>query len=500
MDGRWLAWLRHFWERVSRKKRIAPTVREAVPDATPEIVVLDKPGVTHDGTTIDDAAIRFYEKQRMKHDKFVTPQGELPERQPRPRPATQEVQPRTPKPKVDPNNPPVLSEFSPAIVEQHHEDGAEVLFKLEEALGEFNFRDTILQQLERYFFYLKRMKKRDADAYHLYRQIGATILPYLATGSWHRSLDNMDKAPEHPPLSPHFNKLRPTFGCFVYGADPETEKFEQTTHDSKKDMWVPKFMYYMKYQQPPAVVQPVMGKGDVYSLTVWWDRPDKKRDYGTPQSMPIFIAEDGTVTALKLMETHWNHMGGYVRQYAGYKRRSRRHGTASIPQRVWGFPKDYVRWAEDHHDTVEHYLAGLFLDSVQQAENSQMSMIRIAVTKDNMTGVFSVNIRRTAYFFQDRDISVTQSGTRKPVFHLVRPHVRKDGTAVKMHFRGLRDFTWAGYRVHISIPGLEHIDLNELDIGMADEEFADAKAMNLEKLGAFLAEEIRKGWREGVKR
>jgi hypothetical protein len=35
---------------------------------------------------------------------------------------------------------------------------------------------------------------------------------------------------------------------------------------------------------------------------------------------------------------------------------------------------------------------------------------------------------------------------------------------------------------------------------MSDEEFMEDKGMTMEKLGAVLAEEIQKGWRDGVKR
>ena len=43
--------------------------------------------------------------------------------------------------------------------------------------GEFYFRHTILDQLDRYFVILKRMKSGDKEAYDLYSQLGAYILP-----------------------------------------------------------------------------------------------------------------------------------------------------------------------------------------------------------------------------------------------------------------------------------------------------------------------------------
>lgn len=434
-----------------------------------------------------DATLRYYERQRLKHDKFVKPLGEKPP--PKKRLRTQEIEPKTPKPKeIEPVIDPEPGSFDHlAIVDTHHEDGGKVLYKVDELFGEFNFRDTVLEQLDRYFVYLKRMQKRDKDAWHLYRQVGATLLPYMSTGSWKRHVENPMLPVEHKPLPPRFNKLRPSFGCYVYGADPETEKFEQQKRVGKKEMWVPKFLYYLKYKTPPSAVQSAHG-GDVYMLTIWWDRPDKKSKYGTPQQIPIFISADGkTITALRVFGTSWTHLGGYVSRYAKGK------GPASFPQHMWSYPKEYVEWAKGSgDDDVQHFLIGVFLDAITRDEASHMSMSRIAVSRNGMTAVFSVNLRRTSYFFQDRDISVTEGGTRKPIFHMVRPHIRSDGSAVKMHFRGLREFTWAGYRVHISIPGLDHIDINDMDIGAVDEEFLDRQGgWDMKKLGGFLADKMQ---------
>ena len=435
---RLLAWWRPAPTRTAPAKRtpVEPAAAPTVPPLNIDLGLMG--GKAWTGEPIQSAEIRKLERARRKHDKFVTPQGELPTRPKPPRPETQEINPK--REPVNGEEIPILPQaLDPIVVEPHHEDGGEVLFKLEEAFGEFNFRDTILQQLDRYFFYLKRMKKHDRDSYCLYSKIGATLLPYLATGSFNRHTQTPDPLRPNPPLPTWFHVTRPGFGCFAYGADPVTEEFEQTQHETGKTMWVPKFMYFVKYQMPPSTIQPMSG-GDIYKMTIWWDRPSRKFRNGLPQDLPIFISKDGkTVVALKTLETRFRTARG-------------RHGkNFQIPARGWGLPKEFEDWARNSHDDdIQHFLVGLFLDTIIQVENSRIAMVRIAVTKDGMTAVFAVNIRRTAYFFQDRDIQVTNGGTRKPVFHVVRPHVRSDGVAVKMHFRGARDFTWAGYNVHIS--------------------------------------------------
>jgi len=426
------------------------------------------------------------EKRRMKFDKFVEPQG------PTPKPGA----PRT-HAKIELPPPPATEEFVAIklvrdeemfIRDIHHEDkgGEEVLYRETEMYGEFNFRDTILQQLERYFVYINRMRKNDPDAYGLYRQVGATLLPYIATSTTHRGdYDKQKKKHEHEinPLPPWFNAKRPSFGCFCYGVDPETEKYELAAKDplkKKRRVWVPKFMYYSKYEQPPPTVQHMSG-GDVYSMTVWWDRPQdpkNKRNYGTPQSFAVFISKDGSeVRALRQLETKF---------IAIHKKR--KNGSFVIPDRGWHYPsilEEEEGWAP------EEQLVELFVDSAKKQEWASYSMVRVAATKGNMTAAFGVNVRRMAYFFQDRDITLSEVGTRKKVFHMVRAHTRRDGTHVPFHFRGEKDFTWAGYQIHITIPGRDHPMIEELDIGSVDEYWIDKedddKYTHLPELGKLLA-------------
>src|SRR5262245_20809330 len=133
--------------------RVLGWFRKRKPEKEPPVVLAVPPGapidLTGEPVPAEPAWVRYYEKQRRKHDKFVTPAGELPERTPRPRPAIQEIKPKTPKPpEVIPPPEPLLPAggfFSGLnIVDQHHEDGGKVLYTTNEMMGEFNFRDTIL--------------------------------------------------------------------------------------------------------------------------------------------------------------------------------------------------------------------------------------------------------------------------------------------------------------------------------------------------------------------
>lgn len=450
---RWVDGLRQWF---MLRFRSAPVLAPPLPPVEPPAPVVSPPPA--DVT----AELRRYERRRRKHDKFVKPVGEVTpikirvERQPRPKPQ--------PKPEPPPSLP---EEIDPKyIIDHHHEDTEDVLYMTSEMFGEFNFRDTILQQLDRYFVYLKRMKRHDRDSYDLYRQIGATLLPYVATGAYDMTRKDTDGLqPEDTPLSEWFNRTRPGFGCFAYGTNPETEKYELTAvcdDTGRHVMWVPKFMYYTKYKKPPPELQQ-MGGGDIYKLTVWWDRPHDpkfKRKYGIPQQFGIYISQDGKqIVALRQIDTKLVP----VRPKRGADRQ-----TFHVPQRSWKFPDGFTDWAKTAGKSVQELMLGLFLVSVQKQDFARRSAIRVAASKGNMTAVFGVNIERTAYFFQDRDIHLNDRGSRKRIFHVVRAHTRRDGTEVKLHYRGEREFDWAGYKILITVPGRDHKDITECDIGCVD--------------------------------
>ena len=438
------------------------------------------------------------ERARRKHDKFITPQGQPPIHIHKAHP--EEVVKSEPKPE-----PIIVDDKEVFIADRHHTGGEEnVLYRETEFYGEYNFRDTILEQLERYFIYLRRMKANDPQSYGLYKELGATILPYSAVSVRGEAREgNYDDKPwpkEIPPLPPFFNKHRPAFGCYVYGANPASEKEELDESKKgkfkKENMWlcIPKFMYFTKYKEPPPEMQPMSG-GDIYLMTIWWDRPHDpdskiaKRKGGVPEEYGVFISTDGKeICILRMIETKM------VPVLAKGKNR-----YFNIPQRAWRIPHRYDEWAERKGLDAQTFLATLFVNAARTFERSNYSMIRVEAKKEDMTAVFSVNVRRMAYFFRDRDYVLSPSGTRKAVFHMVRAHKRrtKHGTsAIRFHFRGEHEFTWAGYQVSVTVPGRDHLMLPEVDIGFHDGYWLE------EDEGTMDAPEVGKmihGWiKEGV--
>lgn len=316
--------------------------------------------------------------------------------------------------------------------------------------GEFYFRHTILDQLGRYFVILKRMKRGDKEAYDLYSQLGAYILPERTSGGYGSDV-----------LEPRWLELRPSFGMVLYGSRSQEVKI-----DEEKKLYVPFAVYFTKYisSKAPTTVQPV-NSGDVYCCTVYWDTFQGSRKSGAPTEFALNISPSGDVHILKILENKNITIRG--------KKGRGRGSTFTIPQRKWGIPSFFEGWAKENGKDVRPFLASVFIQTANSQIAASDSMIKVKAYKGRLAAIFSVNVLRTPYFFKDRDLCVDHSGKKKKIFHIVRTHIRKTGSVVRTHFRGMREFNWNGYKIRITVPGWHHVNTHELDIGGIDEEHVE---------------------------
>lgn len=411
-----------------------------------------------------------------------------------------------------------------------------VLTEDPEQWGQYYFRDAILDQLDRYWIYLRRMKRGDADAYGLLRQVGIQMVPWSATRNFDILANDSDIE-----LSPWWRNNRPAFGAIAYGFDEvanlvegllvadqaepskpgrkpiepphlkgavrrrpfvisnSSADYDRRKSDKPSVIWAPRFLYFQKWQKPPLGFEQISG-GDTYSMTVYWDRCDKnvakrwraKNRGGVPQEYGVWIEhKTGRVRVLKSkiherVEIKWSKgpYGGKCLE------------PTSFIHTHWDVPDRYLSWSHREINALEpeDYLRRLFIEAACMYESAALgSMVRIAVSKGDLTCTFGVAIKRMAHFFKDRDVALTVKGARRPVLHLVRPHVRKNGADVKMHFRGMREFTWAGYRVSVTVPGRDHSPLPEFDIGAHNTAERGERMLDTEKLGQQLVSIIKTG-------
>lgn len=282
----------------------------------------------------------------------------------------------------------------------------------------FHFRDDILDQLDEYFLYLKRMRRSDPTAYALYSNIGANVVAHKTGYSLATELSAWWRAGK-----------RPAFGATAFLYDDE----------KKKDHLYPKFLYFQKMRRPWFVAP---FKGDVYEVTLFYDNANIEKS-GLPVHYYIGVDADAKMTPLR-----------HMRLVEDVIPRKHERGRTFVTRKQWYTPVDIG------HKGLTPIQA--FVMIADAFENSQSGAIRVSCNKGDLTAIFAVEMKRTAYFFKDRSTK-----KEKRIFHVVRPHERvyQSGktTDIKFHFRGVRDFEWNGYDVHITVPGLHHANLIELE-------------------------------------
>lgn len=352
---------------------------------------------------------------------------------------------------------------------------------------EFTLRGDILDRLGDYFMLIDRMRKGDHEAYRFYRQLGANLLPWLASQRYRKE----EKDPEFSvSISPWFLQALPGFGAVMW-TRPQEDDYDKAT-------FAPRFIYFNKYapRGAPVELQPVSG-GVIYKVTVYWDMPGDpkwKRSSGAPTEFGVCLFPDGRVQVLRTLLTKHISIRGKRNRANG---RGRRQYGTSFTRREWGHSEFFREWAGSHQQQVEDYLAWIFGLAAASHEIANYGMFKVTVRQGKLTATFNISAKRSAYFFRDRDDVV--GAEKKRIFHIVRPHMRQRGeksSAVKLHFRGLQDFTWNGYAVRITVPGVHHTQIQECDLESMDQERWDGKETGMwqHEFGGILAEHVQKGW------
>jgi hypothetical protein len=309
--------------------------------------------------------------------------------------------------------------------------------EIERSGGEFYFREAILDQLDYYMTCVKGMRAKDPDAYSLYSEIGAHVVP-----------SHGDVTME---LSPWFLKALPSFGAVFMTS-------WQRTDENVRDFIYPRFFYFQKYDKAylPSDVQQRPSPGAVYIVTAYWvvdreDAPRWARRMGAfPAEFPLLVRPDGTIKLLRVRHP------------------VRLPGGREVGGRWIKSDPFFETWAKERGDTVERHLSTMFAYTASMYEMSNASVIRVTAQRDGVAATFSVNVKRTPYFFRDREVVLNERGNRKRIFHIVRPHLRQSGKAVKLHFRGEKKFDWGGYKVAITVPGRDHEHITEFNVSAVD--------------------------------
>lgn len=372
-------------------------------------------------------------------------------------------------------------------------------------------KQSILDHLDDNTKIFGRMKAFFPSEYGLYSQVGASIIPGDVDFVDFKDMDRL----EAQPISPWFNEARPGFGALVTG----------NPHDcipEKGRPLHPRLTHFLKVKPKDRLktmfgrgrahdtIQPIRPTSDLYIFTLYYDERDwallfpaktrEDRDMARfyrkafAIELPVEITEEGTMRPLKIM---WDR---HVK--IGQKPRSRQpmhYSDVRRSLRTWDYPypKGFTRGLNMKTAITSEqlilYEAGLALRSYEEASSS---MIQVRAMKGDICTLINVDVEETPDFFLDRE-HVIIDGIKKRIFHIVRPHERLLGdnrsTHVHLHFRGLRQFVWNGYEVEISVPGRDHVAIDDFDCAAVDQTYI-GKTIEMPVIGAWLVANQKARW------
>lgn len=320
-----------------------------------------------------------------------------------------------------------------------------------ETYGNFYYFDNLLDQMDSYFYYIKKLEKHDPDTYAVYATIGGQIVNDT-TNIWL----------ETPPS--WLRGERPAFSLVHCMNDKWDDK----------NTIVPKLMYFQKSSWVYNV-QGTNKPGDIYHMVFFY--AEKGCKVGVPAEIYVHVSPDMEITPLKVKMPQNTSIGPRrrIKTYTSTGRAGQSK-TISVPgprtfkivtRTVYAFPDFIVEFAREKGKTPSEAISELFRFMLSFAEYAPDG-IQVQARKGPAKCVFNVAMDRTAYFFKDRQKSVNERGNTKPIFHVVKAHERNlangKTVGVKMSFRGEKIFTWKGYSIKVSAPGYEHRELREFDV------------------------------------
>lgn len=122
----------------------------------------------------------------------------------------------------------------------------------------------------------------------------------------------------------------------------------------------------------------------------------------------------------------------------------------------------------------------------------------VGVRKDGHRVTFSIAPEHTSAYFADRDTVVNVDGKPRKIIHFVREHQRANGSIVKSHVRGLREFDWKGYHCCVTAPKLNGSIFTavNLDPVLVEADDCSVDVVDIEQMAAQMAKLEDAGVRE----
>lgn len=221
------------------------------------------------------------------------------------------------------------------------------------------------------------------------------------------------------------------------------------------DVVSPRFAFAIKAPRLPESVEQI--RGVAYRFGYCVELTETERDLNSPPRMFwawswVVVRPDGSIALpheLRPVVHQINH-----RRMQAHHGRSGGCRSSSFTTRQWVIPTAFTT-EPGRHDQAEYenYLLCVFRQLLLWW-TSRDERWSVGVRKGDKRATFSIAKEQTAGYFADRDKTAAVDGTAKKIIHFVREHERANGSVVRAHVRGLREFDWRSFHCIVTAPTL----------------------------------------------
>ena len=291
--------------------------------------------------------------------------------------------------------------------------------------GAHYYLGDLLDQLEGSFKSLDTLKKVNRSAYNTFSKVSCHVT------SQHFLLQ----------LGNQYNLTRdqiPSVGC-SYLVDTGDERI--VDKHTGEEWRSPCFCYFRRVKNPINVQQ---SNGLILEVCLVFEfekGPEAVSYYAS-------VNEDMTITPLKELR---------IKRIKVDTKVSRKNNRPfSIQRASWMLSpllQEYSGRKDKPIEKEAEEFTWMAINSAVSVDNG----VQVRVAKGSKRVTFAIDMLRTPYFFKDRDKTVNENGKTQKIFHIVAGHKRMlsngEEVAVKTHFRGIRKFTWNGFKINILLNG-----------------------------------------------
>jgi len=285
----------------------------------------------------------------------------------------------------------------------------------------FIYFNDILEQLPTARRLLQKVREVDLHAYAFHRRLGARLLaPASVT--------------ERGQMAPTFASILPANGMVYVPYDPE----------NLPDQMVPcSFLYFQKVAKTASHIVVPRGATTIYRMAAAYHLPGE--NLTAASSFMVGIVDGRAQTLLE--KAPW-----YQELPRGDGFWKMRWDVSWDLQRSWTSARAH-KWTKT--GSPQEYGEQIF-NMATYWVNTTGKEFNVRAERDGVSLSFGVALKRTPYFFKDREVVLNDRGKKRRIFHAVAEHERVTVsgkvTTVPAHYRGLRRFVWKDETITITRP------------------------------------------------